>query len=249
MCKLSGIVITFNEEQKIVECIRSLLLCCDEVIVVDSGSDDKTVELASDCGAKVFFNEWHGFGKQKNYALSLAKGEWILSLDADERITEELSSQILNAIDSREYELFSFKRITKAFGQWIKYSGWSNDVVVRLFKNGRFQFTDSLVHEKLNILGHDVCLLNSPILHYRNDDLEGAIKRMDQYSSLWASQNCESKSGFVYLSLLKGVWVFFKIWIVKGGFLDGRAGFLIALTNAFGAIMKYSKLYLLKRNR
>ena len=246
--KISGIVITLNEENNISDCLKSMRLCCDELVVVDSGSTDRTVVIASQMGARVLKNDWDGFGPQKNFALNNATHDWILSMDADERMTIPLASAIKDVVKSGKYDVYSFERRTRAYGKWIKYSGWGNDYVSRLFKRKVTSFSDDKVHEKLNTYGLKVKLLRGHILHFRNDCLESALSRMDQYSSLWAEQNVNRKAGGVFIGVFKFLWTFFRMYFLKLGVLDGKAGMIICFTSSFGSFAKYVKLFLLQKS-
>jgi len=244
---ISGIVITYNEERKISGCLESLFKFCNEVIVVDSGSTDDTTKICESFGAKVAYKKWNGFGEQKNYALSLVSNEWVISIDADEIIPEDLADEIVNIIKSPLYDVYEVSRRSFAYGSVINFCGWSPDYVTRLFRKSLFSFTNDKVHEKVDIQSSNLGRLNYKLLHFRNENLEQAIKRMDMYSTLWAEQKINKKKGGIFKALYKSIWTFFRIYIIKLGFLDGKPGLLIASTNAMGVFLKYAKLLLLQQ--
>ena len=243
---VSGVVITYNEEKNIKACLESLKPFCDEIIVVDSGSTDQTLNIAKSEGAKVFNKSWEGFGPQKNFALQKTTCNWIFSIDADERVTEELCQEILDTLRKPLFDLYRIRRRSFAYGAEIKYSGWYPDHVTRLFKKN-FVFTNDLVHERIDNKGVPQGNLLSHLNHYRNENLEQAVSRMDRYSTAWARQNLQSKKGGVFKGVLKAFWTYIRIYFLKLGFLDGRAGLVIAITNSMGAFLKYSKLYFLQK--
>ena len=243
---VSGVVITFNEEKNIKACLESLKPFCDELIVVDSGSTDQTLNIAKSEGAKVFNKSWEGFGPQKNFALKKTTCNWVFSIDADERVSEELCQEIRDTLQKPLFDLYRVPRRSFAYGVEIKHSGWYPDYVTRLFKKN-FVFTNDLVHERIDNEGVSQGILVSHLNHFRNENLEQAVSRMDRYSTAWARQNLQSKKGGVFKGVLKAIWTFSRIYFLKRGLLDGRAGIIIAITNAMGVFLKYSKLYFLQK--
>jgi len=175
MPQLSAIVITRNEAANIGPCLDSLAFC-DERIVVDCGSTDATVAIAREKGARAEFHEWNGFGPQKNYALSLAAGTWVLSLDADERVTPELAAAIKSAIAAAGADAWEFPRLSSFCGRQMRHSGWYPDYVLRLFRRGKARFDDSIVHERV-VCDGVVKRLRPPLIHYPVIKLEDALSR------------------------------------------------------------------------
>ncbi|MBV9969329.1 MAG: glycosyltransferase family 2 protein, partial [Xanthobacteraceae bacterium] len=175
MPRLSAIIITKNEAGNIGPCLDSVAFC-DECIVVDSGSTDDTLAIARSKGAHVAEHEWQGFGPQKNHALSLASGEWVLSIDADERVTPELAAAIENALRQNEVDGYEIRRRTRFLGREMLQSRWFPDYILRLFRRGRAHFTDVLVHEELVCAG-PVGRLSEALLHDPVERLEDAISR------------------------------------------------------------------------
>ena len=179
--KLSAIIITRNEAANIGECLDGLAFC-DERIVVDCGSADATADIARGKGARVEQHEWHGFGPQKNFALSLATGDWVLSIDADERVTPELAQAIKAAMADAGADGFELPRVSSFCGRPMRHSGWYPDYVLRLFRRGKGRFDDALVHERV-ICDGTVKRLDKPLIHHPVLKLEDALSRMDRYST------------------------------------------------------------------
>ena len=248
MAKLSIIIITKNEAANIRGCIESVAWA-DEIIVVDSGSSDATVQICRDLDVRVFEHDWPGFGIQKNRALSSATGEWVFSIDADERVTPELRAAIEAVLIMPENECTAYQisRISSYCGRFMRHSGWYPDHIVRLFLRDKARFTDDLVHERL-ITNGKVGHLDGDLLHYAFDDLEEVLRKVNQYSSAGAAM-MQQKGRQASLSgaVLRGLWSFVRSYILRGGFLDGREGFMLAVSNAEGTYYRYVKLMLLNR--
>jgi glycosyltransferase involved in cell wall biosynthesis len=251
MTNLSVIIITKNEQHYIKECIQSVAQVANEVIVLDSQSNDQTVDLAQSLGARVCINnDWLGFGVQKNRALSLATGDWVLSIDADERLSHELAQEIKVLLNQEpKYNSYSFKRLSWYCGRLIKFSGWQDDYVIRLFKRGYAVFTNDLVHERLvsseinkgNLISGQ---LHSSLMHYSYSDFDQVLGKVNRYSSLWAEQKFkEGKTSSFRNAIFHGLAAFVKTYLLKKGFLDGVHGLALALSNAEGAYYKYLKLW------
>jgi glycosyltransferase involved in cell wall biosynthesis len=243
MPRLSAIVITKNEAAKIEACLDSLSFC-DERIVVDSGSSDATVALAEAKGARVVFHDWNGFGAQKNFALSLATGEWVLSLDADEQVGPDLAKQITDAIAAGRADGYEMPRLSTFCGRPMRHSGWYPDYVLRLFRRGRARFSDDAVHERVICEG-GVARLSAPLIHHPVERLEDALSRMDRYSTAGADMVVASGRRVSFMTgILRGLWAFIRTYFLRLGFLDGREGFLLAVANAEGTYYRYMKAWL-----
>src|SRR5580700_4328027 len=244
--RLSAIIIAKNEGRNIGACLDSLAFC-DERIVVDGESDDGTPEIARAKGARVVTAPWHGFGAQKNLALSLAGGDWVLSIDADERVSAALARAIEDAVGRHGVDGYEIPRRSSFLGREMKHSGWSPDFVLRLFRRGRARFTDDLVHERV-ICDGKVGRLAESLLHYPVIGLEDAVGRMDRYSTagaemlLGAGRRVSFASGIAH-----GLWSFVRAYVWRLGFLDGREGFLLAVANAEGTYYRYMKAWLKAR--
>jgi glycosyltransferase involved in cell wall biosynthesis len=248
MPRLSAIVIAHNEAANIGECLDALAFC-DERIVVDSGSSDGTVDVARSKGARVESHEWQGFGPQKNYALSLATGDWVLSIDADERVTPELAGAIRAALAHADVDGFEFPRRSSFCGRPMKHSGWNPDYVLRLFRRGKAKFDDALVHERV-ICDGPVKRLDQPLIHYPVQKLEDALSRMDRYSTASAAALVASGRRVSFLAGIgHGFYAFLKTYVLRLGFLDGAEGFLLAVANAEGSYYRYMKAWLATRGR
>lgn len=245
---LSVIVITHNEQANIGDCLKGLDFA-DEIIVVDSASTDHTVDMARALGAQVHVTEdWPGFGPQKNRALALAKGQWVLSLDADERVNDALRADIMAAV-TRDTgpAVYRFPRRSRYCGQFMQHSGWSPDYVVRLFRRGSAKFSDDLVHEKLVWQGK-VGDLNAPLLHLSFPDFESVLDKANRYSTAGAqAMRLKGKNASLFGAIGHGLWAFFRTYVIRRGFLDGQLGLALAISNAEGTYYRYAKRWLMTR--
>ena len=242
---LSVIVITKNEGHVMKRCLESVSWA-DEIVVVDSGSSDDTVEICESFGARVKVTDWPGFGPQKNRALDLSSSEWVLSIDADEIVTPELKQEILESISNGNMDAYSFPRSSSYCGRFMKHSGWWPDRIVRLFRRECARFSEDIVHEKLIVNGK-IGALSSPLVHFAFSDLEEVLQKIDRYSTLGAVMMKErGKKASLTGAILHGFWSFFRTYFLKGGFLDGREGFMLAVSNAEGTYYRYLKCMLLK---
>jgi glycosyltransferase involved in cell wall biosynthesis len=248
MPQLSAIVITRNEAANIGGCLDSVAFC-DESIVVDCGSTDDTAAIARGKGARVELHDWRGFGPQKNYALSLATGAWVLSIDADERVTPALAAEIKSAIAYAIADGFELPRLSRFCGREMRHSGWYPDYVLRLFRRGKAKFDDALVHERVICKG-TVQRLTTPLLHEPVKKLEDALSRMDRYSTASAAAIVASGRRVSFFSGIgHGLCAFIRTYILQLGFLDGAEGFLLAVANAQGSYYRYMKAWLASRQR
>ena len=257
---LSVVLITHNEAGNIASCLKSVAFA-DEWIVVDSGSTDATCEIARDLGATVVVtSDWPGFGVQKGRALARARGRWVLSIDADERVTPELAAEIRRVIaaDATSHEEapdravnrgklagYEFSRLSNFCGQWMRHGDWYPDRVLRLFRRDAGRFSDDLVHERLIVEGA-VARLPGELLHDSMPGLESAIDKMNRYSSGRAIDKVAAGGrGGLAAGLSHGLWAFFRCYVLKRGLLDGRLGFVLALYVAQGTYYRYLKMGLL----
>jgi len=239
--KITATIITLNEERNIARAIESLR-CCDEILIVDSGSVDRTVELANNLGARVIEAGWRGFAGQKNWAAEQASHEWILSLDADEALSEALEAEIWNLKKSGpRCDAYTVPRLARYLGRWILHSGWYPDRKVRLYDRKKAKWIGDFVHESVEVngrLGH----LESNLLHFTCDSLSEHLKTMDRYTTL-AAQELAARKVEVPLSRLifDPAWTFAKAYFFQRGFQDGLEGLTIAYMAAFYTFLKYSK--------
>ena len=247
MPSLSVTVITKNEAHNIEACLRSVAFA-DEIIVLDSGSMDNTVQIALSMGADVSTSsDWKGFGVQKNRALALAKSDWVLSVDADERVPPELQVEIRAALEASDFDVYSFPRLSSYCGQYMHHSGWYPDRVTRLFRRHSARFSDDLIHEKI-MTSNRVGLLHSPLLHESFRDLDAVLDKTNRYSTAGAQSLLnKGKTASVSKALGHGLWAFIRTYFLRLGFLDGRLGLVLAISNAEGTYYRYLKLWLLQR--
>ena len=246
---LSVILITKNEEANLKDCLESVSFA-NEIIVVDSQSSDKTQEIAKSFGAKLeITTDWPGFGPQKNRALNLTTQEWVLSIDADERVTPALKEEILKVISSKEsFNCYAIPRSSWYCGRFMKHSGWYPDYVDRLFKRGTAKFSDHLVHERLLPSGA-VGQLQNHFLHYSFRDFSQVLKKIDAYSTASAEQaHLKGKRSSVGKAVGHGLWAFFRTYVLRLGFLDGAQGLALAISNAEGTYYRYIKIWLLEQS-
>ncbi|HXG94523.1 MAG TPA: glycosyltransferase family 2 protein [Blastocatellia bacterium] len=242
--KISAIVITFNEERNIADALRSLKWA-DEIIVVDSQSTDRTVEIARGFTDKVITREWPGYSAQKNFAASQAAHDWIFSLDADERVTDELAREIesLKRAGNADASAFEMPRLANYLGRWIKHSGWYPDYKIRLYDRRVSQWRGDYVHESLEVKGK-VKRLKGKILHFTVESASDHHLRIDRYTTLAAEQaHAQGKRASVAALIFSPLATFIRSYILKLGFLDGLQGLAIARFAAYYAFLKNLKLW------
>jgi glycosyltransferase involved in cell wall biosynthesis len=244
---LSVAIIARNEAHAIRACLESIAWA-DEIVVLDSGSTDATVEICRAFGAKVEITDWPGYGAQKNRAIGRCCGAWILSLDADERVSPALRAEVERAIaEPSDAAAYRMPRLSSYCGRPMRHSGWWPDHVTRLFRRGRGHFSDDLVHERLIVDGR-TRTLHEPLLHDTCVDLDEVLDKLNAYSSAGARQMlARGKRGSLGRAIGHGLWTFLRTYVLRAGFLDGREGFMLAVSNAEGAYYRYLKLMLLER--
>jgi glycosyltransferase involved in cell wall biosynthesis len=239
--KISATIIAFNEERNIARVIESLR-CCDEILVLDSGSNDRTVEIASKHGARVVECSWHGYAAQKNIAAELAAHDWILALDADESLSEALEAEIWQIKKSGpEFDAYTMPRLAQYLGRWILHSGWYPDRKVRLFNRNKAKWIGEFVHESVKVTG-SVGHLESNLLHFTCNSLSEHLRSMDGYTTLAAQELVTRGKSFGMVRLLVDPpWTFLRAYVFQLGFLDGVEGLSIAYMAALYNFVKYSK--------
>jgi glycosyltransferase involved in cell wall biosynthesis len=247
--RISAVIITYNEEDRLPGALASLRGVADEVVVVDSYSGDRTVEIARTSGARVLQNRFEDYGRQKNFAMEQAAHEWILNLDADERVSPELKRAI-SALKEKGAAAgqagFAIQRRTHYLGRWIRHSGWYPDRKVRLFRKSNASW-QGRIHERLNVTGTTACLPGA-ILHFTYRGISDHLSRINRYSSLQAEEIAEKgKTLLLCRALVLPVSTFARHYLLKLGFLDGFPGFLIALFSSWATALKYCKALELKR--
>ena len=243
---LSVIVITKNEADNIADCLRSVSFA-NEIIVLDGASEDATCEIARQLGAKVHcYPDWAGFGIQKNRALALAQQPWVLSIDADERVTPELASSIQRAMETGAHDAFEIPRMTQFCGRWIRHCGWTPDYVLRLFKRGSAHFSNDLVHERLLTQARSTGRLSAPLLHYSYPSPTHYWRKLELYSQAWAQQRWAlGQRTNMGRAVLSGIIAFVRSYFFRLGFLDGAMGIAVCTMQAQAAFGKYFALYCL----
>ncbi len=247
MPTLSVTIITHNEAHTITDCLESVSWA-DEIIVLDSGSTDATVELAREYTEQVFVTDWPGFGVQKNRALEKANSEWVLSLDADERVSPELAAEIPGALATAETAGYVLPFQSTYLGRPMRHGDWKGEKHLRLFRRSAGRFTDDQVHERLLVEG-PIETLKGQVLHHSFADLDEVLDKVNRYSSEGARLRLArgQRSSIIKASLHAG-WTFFKGYILRAGFLDGREGFLLALSNTLGCFYRYAKLTYMRKD-
>lgn len=250
MSNLTIVILTKNEEKNIIEVIRNSKQVTDKVLIVDSGSTDKTIELAEENGATVVYRAWdNDFSAQRNFALEYVQTEWVLYLDADERINDELVEAIKKVMQAPKDAMYRFIRRNSAFGKEFKYGVLSSDSVLRMFPKDKAKW-EGKVHE--NPVGDlPVITLNGFLKHYTYTDLDQYISKMNSYSTIGA-QNYKDKNkkvGVFKDFVLRPFFAFFKMYVLKKGFLEGWLGFVLCLNYANYTLNKYVKLKLINEDK
>ena len=239
--KITATIITLNEERNIARAIESLR-CCDEILVVDSGSIDRTVELAANLGARVLESPWHGYAVQKNYAAEQASHDWILSLDADEALSESLEAEIWTVKKKGPaFDGYTVPRLAQYLGRWILHCGWHPDRKIRLYHRAKGKWVGDFVHESVEVHGR-VGHLESNLLHFTCESLSEHIKTMDRYTTL-AAEELVSRKQPIHLRnmILDPAWTFTRTYFFQRGFQDGLEGLTIAYMAALYTFLKYAK--------
>jgi glycosyltransferase involved in cell wall biosynthesis len=239
--KISATIITLNEERNIARALESLR-CCDEVLVVDSGSTDRTAEIAAKLGARVVESPWGGYARQKNYAADAAANDWILSIDADEALSEALEGEIWQIKkNGPRFDGYTMPRLAQYMGRWILHSGWYPDRKVRLYDRRKARWVGDYVHESVQVDG-SVGHLESDLLHFTCDSLSEHLKTMDRYTTLAAEQLiAQGKVVKMRHMLVDPPWTFIRSYFLRLGFLDGLEGLTIAYMAALYNYVKYAK--------
>lgn len=236
--KISATIITRNEETNIEDCLQALLWA-DEIVVLDSVSTDRTVELARRYTDNVFVETWAGQGAHKNRAAELATGPWIFSVDADERVTPELAMEIREVVKTARLPAYAVRRKNMYRKQWIRHGGWWPDWVNRLFLKERARFNDEIIHDSLVVDG-PLGKLHEPLIHHSFANAGAFLERAYRYSMHQADRMYrEGRRASFWTAFSHGSFEFIHTYLVRRGFLDGTAGFLIAVSNAAGAFYKY----------
>jgi glycosyltransferase involved in cell wall biosynthesis len=245
---VSVVIVTRNEEKNIENALESVK-DFEDIVVVDSFSEDRTVEICKKYTQRVYQHEWEGFAKQKQMAVDYAKNQWVLILDADERVTPELRSEIVEKIENSSVGGFYLPRKNFFLGRWIKHGGWWPDHTLRLFRKDISYMQQREVHEKVvvnGLLGY----LKKPVEHYTYDTISDFIKKMENYSTLSVKELSDKGDKTSIISMLVNpVFVFIKMFFLRQGFRDGIHGFILAVLYGFYTFLKYAKLWEKKKKR
>ncbi|MFZ2651217.1 MAG: glycosyltransferase family 2 protein [Burkholderiaceae bacterium] len=242
---LTVVIVAKNEADNIAQCIASASFA-DEVLVLDSRSSDATVRLAREAGARVVETDWPGYGPQVARGIELAGTEWVLSLDADERIGDALRAEVLEAIRGGAHDGWRIPRLSEFCGRFIQHGGWRPDYTLRLGRRSRSGFTDHFLHAHMTVDG-SVGTLTHPLIHYSYPDLHDVLEKLDRYSTGHARDMlARGKTGGVWRGVLHGLFAFARTYFARLGVLDGRHGLMLAIYNAEYTYYKYVKLMFLE---
>lgn len=237
--KLSAVLITRDEEERLGDCLKSVAFC-DEIVVVDSGSRDRTVQIAESFGAKIFHRAFDDFASQKNDAMSRARGEWIFLIDADERASEELARQVRSAVQNPSADGYRVHRINNLFGRWMRHGDNRDDYPLRVVRRGRAVY-EGIVHESVRLQGSE-SVLKGVLMHHSTPTVRAYMKKLDVYTTLEARRLKERgfRAGTSQM-LLRPAAVFFRGWLFRLGFLDGREGFMYSALSAYYEFIRLAK--------
>lgn len=243
MEKISAVLITHNEEHNIAAALESLKWV-DEIVIVDAHSQDKTTEIARQYTDKLYFHPWNGYVEQKNFALNKASHEWVLSLDADERVSPELREEIETLRkEGFKCDGYYVPRKARYLGRWIKHCGWCPNYQMRLFQRRNARWVGGSVHERCQVKG-STCYLKNPLLHFTYKNIQDHIERMNLYSTLSAQDKiAEGKKVGLIEIIGAPIAAFIKTYIIRLGFLDGIPGLIISLIIAYYAFLKRAKVW------
>jgi len=241
---ISACVTTFNEERNIERCLRSLSWC-DEIVVLDSFSTDRTLELARQFTDRVYQHSWLGYIGQKNLIRKMASHEWLLFVDADEEVSPDLRAEIeaVFASDPWKYAGYEFPRVVLYLGRWITHGEWYPDLKLRLFQRDKGRSGGQEPHDQVYVQG-PVKRLRGQLYHYTYDNLHDHLETINRFSSITAREKHREGERFAWIDFLfRPIIRFFRGYFLKRGFLDGRRGLFIALISSFGVFLKYAKLW------
>lgn len=246
--QLSVVIITFNEEKNIERCLLSVQSVADEILVVDSFSTDKTLEICEKYGTRVIQNPFEGHIQQKNFAMKNAKNDWILSLDADEALTPELTLEIWKVKENATHKLYEMNRLTNYCGKWVKHCGWYPDTKTRLVNRKHAAWGGVNPHDKLEATNHEsVGFLKGDLLHYSYYTKQDHLKQIEYFGKIAANELYQKGKTVGFATIyIKVIAQFIKSFFLKLGFLDGRTGWQISYLSAFATYRKYTILKNLK---
>ena len=247
MPTLSVAMIVKNEAQDLAQCLDSVKDWVDEIVILDSGSTDETEQIARRYGAKFYqHTDWQGFGKQRQLAQQYVTSDYVLWLDADERVSDELRRSIQQAVQQNQPNaVYQLPRLSEVFGRQIRHSGWYPDYVVRLYRTQFAKYGDELVHEKVHYPATaEVKKLNGDLYHYTYKDIHHYLVKSASYAKAWATQReAQGKTASLFDGVTHALGCFVKMYLLKAGFLDGKQGFLLAVLSAHSTFVKYVDLW------
>ena len=247
MPTLSVAMIVKNEAQDLAQCLDSVKDWADEIVILDSGSTDETEQIARRYGAKFYqHTDWQGFGKQRQLAQQYVTSDYVLWLDADERVSDELRRSIQQAVQQNQPNAaYQLPRLSEVFGRQIRHSGWYPDYVVRLYRTQFAKYGDELVHEKVHYPATaEVKKLNGDLYHYTYKDIHHYLVKSASYAKAWATQReAQGKTASLFDGVTHALGCFVKMYLLKAGFLDGKQGFLLAVLSAHSTFVKYADLW------
>ncbi len=247
MPTLSVAMIVKNEAQDLAQCLDSVKDWADEIVILDSGSTDETEQIARRYGAKFYqHTDWQGFGKQRQLAQQYVTSDYVLWLDADERVSDELRRSIQQAVQQNQPNaVYQLPRLSEVFGRQIRHSGWYPDYVVRLYRTQFAKYGDELVHEKVHYPATaEVKKLNGDLYHYTYKDIHHYLVKSASYAKAWATQReAQGKTASLFDGVTHALGCFVKMYLLKAGFLDGKQGFLLAVLSAHSTFVKYADLW------
>jgi len=252
MIKISAVIITHNEEQNIANCIESIKDIADEIVVVDSYSNDRTVAISETYGARILYHHFKDFGHQKAFAIEQAENEWVLSVDADEVLSAELQASLLKEKSQPRYDGYNINILANYCGKWIRHCGWYPQPKLRFFNKNRCTINSNKVHE--SIVAKDrkakIGFLDGNILHYSYKSISDHTKKIELYSELAAMNAIDKGEKIFLLKILLGPsWKFIYNFFLRGGFLDGYLGYVICKNIAYAGFIKYVKIKLYSQHR
>lgn len=244
VCKLSATIITYNEEEDIRDCLESLKWV-DEIVVVDAFSQDNTVNICQEYNAKIFKNKWPGYINQKNFAQDRATYDWIISLDADERLSLKLAEEIREVLKNNDDATngYFMSRQTYYLGRWINHSGWYPDYKLRLYNKHKGHWIGKVLHERVYTEGK-TAYLKGKIIHYSYRDIKDHLDKINTYTTIMAVNAYERGERFSFFNLIHSPFYnFLKMYLLKLGFLDGFQGLIIAVISSFYVFLRHAKLW------
>jgi glycosyltransferase involved in cell wall biosynthesis len=240
--KLSVTIITKNEEKNIGRCLASVQWA-DEIIVVDSGSTDLTLNVCKLYKCKIIQTKWQGFGKTKQFAVNSTSNDWVLSIDADEEISPKLKDTIQNILENTDKKAYKIKRTSFYIGKEVKHCGWNKDFPLRLFHKKFAEFNDKSVHESVKTK-EKIGIIYDVILHYSFPTLKKHLEKMIRYSELGAESLFQKgRKSSIGNAVFRGIFKFIKMYFLQAGYLDGKTGLLISFVSGFGVSYKYFRLW------